>query len=304
MRKRTLKTWVFVFLAAALVAFAAVPIAQSAIYSTTYYNIYYYNTTQYNWAKALGAYLNRAFWAAKTTIGYDARVGKMNIYFYSKADGSLGYMYGGQQNIYLNRYYFTTYDKWGSVTAHESAHVLFYNYTKANYWNSNLIYYRTFLTEALSWYAGDYVYNYSKYTSSSAYSQIRSNLKYYYGLTKTTISWYGSGYYYKVGTSNSNLSAQNIWQLRAIGYYLTGGRLTTSSPYVQQLLYAMKVYSSYAGSYLRSATYSTARSYFEYSFKYAYGRYANAGWIYTGSSNGAYKNTAYLYGSFWYSFYN
>jgi len=292
----------------ALIAVAVVtapPIAQGSIYSTSYYNIYYYNSTQYSWAKSLSAYLSRSFWAAKTTIGYDARIGKMNIYFYSKVDGTLGYMYGGYQNIYLNRNYFSSYNKWGSVTAHETAHVLFYNYTGAVRWNSssNMIYYRTFLTESLSWYAGDYVYNYSSYTSSSAYSQIRANLKYYFARTRSVIYWYGSGYYYKVGTSNSYLASQNIWQLKAIGWYLTGGRLTSSSPYVQKLLYAMRVYSSYPGYYLRSASYDTARSYFESSFKYAYGRYANAGWIYTGSSNGAYKNTAYLFGSFYYNFY-
>jgi len=305
MRQRAVKnSWLAVALIVVEVVVAA-PIAQGSIYSTSYYNIYYYNSAQYGWARSLSAYLSKSFWAAKTTIGYDARNGKMNIYFYSQRDGTLGYMYGGRQNIYLNRYYFTSYNTWGSVTAHETAHVLFYNYTGAVNWNgsSTMIYYRTFLTEALSWYAGDYVYNYYSYTSSSAYSQIRANLKYYSGKTGYTLSWYGAGYYYRVGTSNGYLMNQTIWQLDAVGWYLTGGRLTSSSPYVQKLLYAMRVYSSYPGYYLRSANLSTAQSYFEYSFKYAYGRYANAGWIYTGSANGAYKNTAYLYGDFWYYFY-
>jgi len=301
-------------LAAVLIAVAVItapPIAQGSYYSTTYYNIYYYDSTQQAWAKNIVAYLSRAFGAAKTTMGYDARKGKINIYFYKLKDGNDSYMYRGKQDIHLNLYYIGlnhfTSEKVGSLVAHETAHILFFNYTGADKWNSSyqISWYRTFLTEALSWYAGYYVYNSGKYTSSSAYSEIRAKLKYYYGITKTTISWWNSGYIYEAGTNIGSLKSQNQWQLRAIGWYLTGGKLTSSSSNVQRLLYQMKAYSSSSGYYLRSSSWATAQNYFESCFKYAYGRYANAGWIYCASTwHGEYKNTKYLYGSFWYSFYN
>lgn len=283
-----------------VVILMVVPVAHSATYSTTYYTIYYNNSTQYQWAKGLAPYLSRSFWAAKTTIGYDARLGKMNIYF-SKDRYGLGWMYGGYQSIYLSIPYFTSYNMWGSVVAHETAHVLYYNYTKAHLWNQSLGYYDAFLTESLAWYAGDYVYNYNKYTTSSAYSRIRANLKYYADRTGRVMSWYQSGYYY-VNGSGDNLG-QAAYQLSAIGWYLTGGRLTSSSPYLKNTLSRLRQFGSYAGYYLRSANSSTARTYFEYAFKLSYGRYANTAWQYTGSSNGAYRSTSYLYGTFWNYFY-
>jgi len=278
-----------------------VPVAHSATYSTAYYNINYNNSTQHKWARGLAPYLSRAFWAAKTTIGYDARLGKMNIYF-SSARYGLGWMYAGYQNIYLSTPYFTSYNMWGSVVAHESTHVLYYNYTKAHLWNQYIRYYDAFLTESLAWYAGNYVYNYNRYTRSSAYSEIRANLKYYAQRTGAVMSWYHSGYYYVNGSSDSYLG-QAIWQLSAIGWYLTNGQLTSSNSNLKSTLYRMRQFSSYAGYYLRSANYSTAQAYFEYAFRLGYGRYANAGWIYTGSTNGAYKSTTYLYGTFGNYFY-
>jgi len=293
----------------AVVILTAAPVAHSTKYCTTYYDINYYSSTQYKWAKGLAPYLSRAFWAAKTTIGYDARIGKINIYFSYSNPSALGWMYSGFQRIYLSRANFTSYYDWGSVLAHETAHVLFYNYTKAHLWNGSLLYYRTFLTESLSWYAGDYVYKYNRYSRSSAYNQIRANLQYYYYAqeedTRKHLSWYDSGYYYRNGTGdNTNLWYQNIWQLKAIGWYLTGGRLTSSSPNVKKLLYTMRTWTSRWGYRLRSYNSSTALAYFESAFQYAYGARANSAWQYTGSKDEAYKNTSYLYGRYWYQFYN
>lgn len=259
----------------------------AAVYSTTYYNLNYQDSTQLSWASSLSYYLNDAFSAAKTVIGYDSRVGPMNIYFYNKQDGAAGYMYGGLQNIYLNRYYFSSYASWGSVVAHETAHVLFYNYTGAAYWNSNMLYYTTFLTEALSWYTGNVVYKYGTQYSESV---VKANLKYYASRTGTVQSWYGSGYYYR--NDGGLKTSQAIWELMAIGYYLTGGQKTSSSANVQKLLYSLRT--NLSG--LKNA--ATSVGTFENAFKYGYGKYANSGW-----TLGNYKDTKYLFGDFYARFY-
>lgn len=287
MTTRGKKKGVFVVTTLVTIVVSAVFFAHSAIYTSNYYNLNYNNSTELSWAKSLATYLPEAYRAAQTVIGYDSRMGQMNIYFYNKADGAAGYMYGGLQNIYLNRYYFSDYAKWGSVVAHESAHILFYNYTNANRWNSNMLYYTTFLTESLSWYAGSVVYKYgTKYSEAT----VKANLQYYANQTGTVQSWYGSGYYYR---NNGGLkTTQAIWQLMAIGYYLTGGQTTTSSSQVQKLLYSLRA----SESSLRNS-YTSVKA-FENSFKTAYGYYANAGWTY-----GSYYDTNYLFGKFYYRFY-
>lgn len=287
MPKRTRRKGLFVVTAFVTMLVTAVFFAQAAIYTSNYYNVNYNNSSELLWAKSLATYLPEAYRAAQTTIGYDSRKGQMNIYFYNKADGAAGYMYGGLQNIYLNRYYFKDYANWGGVVAHETAHVLFYNYTNAHLWNSNMLYYTTFLTESLSWYAGSVAY---KYGTQYSEATVKANLQYYSAQTGTVQSWYGSGYYYR---NNGGLkTTQAIWQLMAIGYYLTGGQTTSSSTQVQKLLYSLK------SSQSKLRNYYTSVNTFENAFKTAYGYYANAGWKY-----GNYYDTNYLFGKFYYRYY-
>jgi hypothetical protein len=286
-----LKTgWKKVVAVALIVCFTAAPMSSyAAIYRTTYFNIIYDNATEYGWARSLATYLNEAFRAARTVVGYDSRKGAITIDFYNKKDGYGGYIYGGQQTIYLNRYYFSTYAKWGATVAHETAHILFYNYTNAHYWGSSLLHYRTFLTEALSWYTGDVVYRYgSRYSEST----VKANLKYYTNQTGYYMSWYGAGYYYRNGSGASLV--QSIWMMDAIGYFLTGGLTSSSSSKVRSLLTSLRNQASSLQGGSASA--------FESAFKTAYGYYANSAWQYTGTSD--FKNTSYLYGQWWKRFYN
>jgi len=303
MRKRS--SWVGIVVSLALVVVMTVGTisARGASYTYGYYNIYYNNSDQLSWAKSLASYLNEAWRAAYSVIGNKSLKGQINLYFYSSNDGRYGYMYGGTQNMYLNRYYFSNYAKWGSTVAHETSHILFYNYLGATTWNSSstMNYYRTFLTEALARYTGDVAYYYGANGSgrySSAY--VTSQLKYWSSKISSTyvMSWYGSGYYYKNGSGNYLNTA--IWMHDAIGYFLTGGATSSTSSKVANLMYYLSSY----GSYLRSTTLSTAQTYFEYSFYRATGYYANAGWIYGNDFNcPVWRDTRYLYGQFYYKYY-
>lgn len=286
---------------AAVVFLTAVPLAQGGVFSTTYYNIYFRNMTQYQYASSLAPYLERANWAGTSTLGWEGWHGKMRIYFVSRKNGLDGWMDGGYQNIYLNTKYFKSFDKWGSVAAEQTAKVLFYNVTQAHLWNSHLLYNITFLTESLAWYAGDFVYYYhkKKYTAAAWTSTIRGKLKYYAARTGGPLSWTDCGRFYLKGSGNYRNHA--IWSFRATAIFLI--ERPKSKEHVRKLVGYMGKLSSAKGEFLRSENYGRALVYFEYAFKYAYSRRANAGWTYTGSSNGAYKSWNYLYGFFWYYFY-
>ncbi len=152
-------------------------LAAEAGYSRTKYcKIYFSNDADQKRALGIKPYADTAFMAAYKTIGtyyYYPNQGKLfNIKLYSANDGANGYMQGGKQDIYLNTNYLgsKTYAAWGNVIAHEAAHILFFNQTYADRWNSGLNYYRVFLTEALSWYAGDCVYGWTG-TTSGTYSK-------------------------------------------------------------------------------------------------------------------------------------
>lgn len=297
MRKRSRWVGLVVSLALVVVMTVGTISAQASIYRIGKFDIYYYNTTEYGWARSLASYVGEAWRAAYTVIGNQTLNGQMQVRFYSTKNNVLGYMYSGTQNIYLNRYNFSTYAKWGGTLAHETSHVLFFNYTKAVYWTASYMnHYRTFITETLARYTGDVAYAYGSRWSAAT---VKYNLKYYNKLVYGTnvMSWYGMGYYYTYGSGNYLNTA--IFGQAAAGYYLTGGLTKTTSSRVASLMYYMRVYSSYAGSYLRSSNYSTAQTYFENAFKYAFGYYANAGLIYDKTG----KNTNYLFGKFYYLWY-
>lgn len=287
---------------ATIIILTVAPVAQGAVYTTAYYNIYYSNNTQLGWAEKLAPFLKRSVWAANTTIGEEFKLGRFKILFRDSSKSALGWAPWGGLTIVLNSRHFESYNKWGSVVAHETAHVLFGLFANGAGWSRSLTYERSFLTEALSFWAGDYVYYSKKYSTSSAYRVIRNSLMYYASKRGKDMSWYGAAYYYMNGSGDTFNHA--YWQLHAIGWFLTGGRLTSSSPDVKKLLRTMNGYSNHSNRMNWSTRYSTARFYFEKSFKVAYGKYANAGWNFTGESEGAFNDKAYLYGIFWYKFYN
>ncbi|MBI4800394.1 MAG: hypothetical protein HY794_17020 [Desulfarculus sp.] len=106
--------------------------ALAAVKSTTHYTLDYGR-----WggvAEALAPYLEAAFTTPQALLGYGNQGhGKIEVIFYSEPDGgTLGYMYPGENALYLNlhggqsiaahqpRYY-------GSTVAHETTHILYYH---------------------------------------------------------------------------------------------------------------------------------------------------------------------------------
>jgi len=157
-------------------------------------------------------------------------------------------------------------------------------------------FYRDFITESLALYAANVVYRYGLGYSSS---YIKSELKSQAALSRYTISFYNTGYYYRYG----GYFNQTWWQLHAQGYYFAGGYTSSYYSKLTKLIDLFRFYSQSSGSYrLLSTNFYTAQAYFEKCFYLAYGKYANAGWIYASTSG--YKNTRYLYGDFWYKWYN
>ena len=191
-------------------------VASSSSYmSTTYYKIYYGSYSSVATALANSVYLNAAYTAASGVIGYSTS-NKINIYFYSSPSSStLGYTYAGQETIYINLYKGSSTSSsvlaaYGSTIAHETGHVLFFDYTKLQ---NSYTYNVTWLTEALSYYIGDVAYAYgSKYSKST----ISSYLNYYSSSGKTKQSWYTTGKNYY----NGSVGGMEWYQLHAIGYFL------------------------------------------------------------------------------------
>jgi hypothetical protein len=286
-------------LIAALAAFmglAGAFSADSAYYTAGQYRFNYTTTAQLNMAKDIGKYASYCKAAALLSVGgRQGYTGPIDVYMEYNSGSWIGSYTWGSTAIKLNvkyNYLYTTGAKWGSVLAHETSHLFFYRYIGAATWNANtnILYYRTFLTESLAWYAGDVAYAYGPRYSAAT---IKANLKYYtkQQLGSSFVTFYGTGYYYRNGGYFNTIT----WQLRAQGYFFVHqlgaySRLTT-------LMDTLRIYSMYSGKYIRSSTYTTARSYFENAFKAAYGKLANCGLIYESTG----KNTNYLMGVFWYN---
>ena len=178
---------------------------------------------------------------------------------------------------------------------------MFFNYTKADSWNSALSSYTTFLTEALSWFAGDCVYGWADHKTSGSFSAsyIKSQVKYYSTLYNKEFSWYDTGHVYANSSSDTDLQFA-IWNLRAIGSFLTDDNRTGTSGSLKTLLTTLRSSENQlSGS---GTTSKQAISAFEEAFKTAYGKYANSDWNLTGSATAAGDST-YLYGDFYKRFY-
>jgi len=286
----------------------AVPGSHAYLWTgNSYYNVSYTNSPYSSYISKFSYYLNESFRSAYRVLGNRGYLGKITIYFYYEGPASNGtYTVAnapiGQQTINLNTYAISKMlgSAIGATIAHETSHILFCNYVNGKYWHNtstNMWYYYYMFTESLARYTGDQSYLYGKRYSTST---IKTNLKYYASKTKLIISWYGVGnYYYNLKTiTDSNLVQQVLWQFQAMGYYFTNGYWNMGYGPLVTTLYYMRAYSSTSGLYLRSSTYTTCRTYFEYSFYKGYGYRANAGWIY-----GTYNNTSYLYGRWYYLWY-
>lgn len=268
-------------------------------YQTTYYNIWYnpYSSTELNYAKGIAPYLDKAYKAALTVIGYDyfRQGGRLDIEFDPSCNGNEAFMYPGTTTVHLNTSTLSKYKLgyWGNAVAHETAHILFYKNTYAHWWNSSITGYAKFLTEALSWYAGDCVYGWWDGRSSATLSKstIRSQVRSWADRTGYVLSWEDAGSYY--GTSGS-LGAQARWNLRAIGSFLTGDFRYSTSSKVRSLLTNL-------GNDLRNLAFGSSMTpwfAFENAFKKVYGKFANCDF-----RESYYRSTKYLYGDFYYAFY-
>jgi hypothetical protein len=281
---------------AACVGMAGALNADSAYYTAGQYRFNYTTQSQLNLAKEIGKYASYCKAAALLSVGgRQGYTGLIDVnMFYSTGNWAGQYTWGSTK-IDLNvkySYKYTTGAKWGSVLAHETSHLFFYKYIGADTWNSNtnILYYRTFLTESLAWYAGEVAYAYGPRYSAAT---IKANLKYYtkQALGSNFLTFYGTGYYYR----NGGYSNVVQWQLRAQGYFFVhqqGGYVKLT-----RLMDTLKIYSMYSDKYIRSSTYTTSRSYFEKAFQVAFGKLANAGGIYDSTC----KKTTYLMGVFWYN---
>jgi hypothetical protein len=278
---------------AACVGMAGALNADSAYYTAGVYRFKYATTADLDLAKAIGKYASHSRAAAILSVGnrygysgfIDVNLTKQGI------NGILGSATPGKTQITLNTSYNFTGAKWGSTLAHETSHVYFYQYIGAVKWNAStdMLYCRTFLTESLAWYAGEVAYADGPRYSASV---IKSNLK------KFTVqelgpggfmTFFGTGYHYKNG---GYFGSTTQWQLRAQGYFFVNQLGGTA-----KLMEKLRHYTSYAGSYILSSTYTTAYYYFELSFKEAYGKLANANGIYDFKC----QNQNYLMGVFWYN---
>ncbi len=291
------------------VAYGAAP--NYSLYSTPYYNIYYKpaDANALTYARGIESYLPKAYNAALSVIGYDYRypsqLGKLNLVLYNEKDGAYGYMSPGRNAlnscVFLNTNYLKSepYAAWGNTIAHETAHIMFFNYAKADRWSPAIQSQLTFLTEALAWYAGDCVYGWADHKASGTMSAsyIRSQVKYYSQAMDKTFTWAQTGAAYQDPKAHSD-AVLAIWNLRAAGSYLTDDLRGAPSTKLRNLLTTLRL----KEGQLRSDYGSTALNAFEDSFKAVYGKYANSAGQFTGLS-GTSTNTAYLYGDFYKLFY-
>lgn len=265
------------------------------------YRFFYDYQSQFTYITRVAPYLNESVWSAYRVLGNRGWAGRIDIHLYSKNDGWGGYANLGSNALWLNTYSWSSYTTGasiGSTIAHETSHILFGHHVKGSLWankTKDMWYYYSFLTESLAYYTGSVAYAYGpKYSAAT----IKSYLKARAGQTHQIISWWGTGKIYNNRNSySSTLFNQAWWQFHAQGWFLTGNN-KLGNPQLGKLLDTLRTYASYSGYYLQSASFTTARAYFEYSFKVSYGYYANAAWTY-----GNYSNTGYLYGKFYYQWY-
>jgi hypothetical protein len=269
------------------------------------YRFNYNGAYQLKMAKDISNYAAYSYSAAYASVG--GRTGYKGlidvIFEYLGPDEAPAGTQRGKTKIYLNLSYshnFNNYNMgacWGSVLAHETSHVYFYQYTGAATWSSStdIFYYRTFLTESLAFYAGNMVYPYGRDHLSKA--EAKALLKSEFAKNKAFVSFYTSGNAYING--HWWIGKQALYQLPCQGYFLANqygrGALTKLMDY-------MKLYSMYSGKYIRSSNWKTSRYYFEYAFYKAYGKLA--GTEYAPNINYTYKiDLRYLSGLFlatWY----
>jgi hypothetical protein len=148
----------------------------------------------------------------------------MNVFLdplnYSGGSSTVGLTSMGMDNgkywSYLQLFNFdgNTSKSLGSTLAHETTHYLFEIklnlHDKSWYFDQNTYgwVYTNYLTEALAYYTGDCVYQYGERYDSAT---IQSNVTTYQ-------SWFRTGLYYNA--SGYSASQNDIWNFRAIGYFL------------------------------------------------------------------------------------
>lgn len=257
-----------------------------------YYRFLYDSPSQFAYVSRVSSYLNESFLSAYKILGNRGWQGRIDVYLYSKNDGFNGYTRLGLNAMWLNTLGWnasTTGALIGRTVAHETSHILFNHHVNGKLWGNKtkaMWDHYQFLSESLAYYTGNVAYAYGpKYSAAT----IKYWLKTRHKQTGYLITWAGTGYIY----NNSSLCGATIrdqawWQFHAQGWYLTGNN-KSGNPQLVKLLDTLRTYSYYSGKYLQSGTYSTARAYFEYSFKVGYGSYANA------DCSANYWNTSYLY---------
>jgi hypothetical protein len=269
--------------------------SDAATWTIGHYNFIYSTSTQKNYItqiKNLG-YITKAWNAAYYVTGTTTS-NKINVTFYSKNDNKGGYATGG--NFWINTYYGVNLKYVGDTIAHETTHVLFDYAVNNRYWSyssvKKLSYYY-FLTEALAFYAGSVAFG------GASASSIKADIKSWRSQTGVNLTWWGCGYNYEFYYQSSynipvNRYRQAIAQLKAAGWFLTGGRTTSTAPAIKGLLAYLKAGTYYNGYYLRGSD-SAFCAFYENAFKYAYGKYANM----DASKQGGWFSTAYLSGLYY-----
>ncbi|MFH1035893.1 MAG: hypothetical protein V1806_15410 [Pseudomonadota bacterium] len=195
--------------------------AQANTQTTGHYNLDY--GPWQGVAKALTPYLDAAFTTPQGVLGYDNQGhGNIDVIFYSDPNSAtLGYMTAGQNALHLNIVgdqstaagYLSQY---GSVVAHETAHILYYNKTglagRYNL-NSGAMKADSWVTEAIAYYVGEVAYPRG---ARQGRASLGSLLAHYSNNGATRSSWYDSGSRYRDG----NPSSLDIVQMEATGYFL------------------------------------------------------------------------------------
>jgi hypothetical protein len=152
--------------------------------------------------------------------------------------------------------------------------------------------YERFLTESLAHYAQHMVYAYGERYSPSKVAYMINRSWHY---INKVMSFYDTAYYY-YNSTNENWVGHASLQFIGQGYFFAH---TYGYNKLGILMDKLRAYSLVAHKYLMDPNISLAERSFEKCFYLAYGKYANARWIYPGS----HYNRAYLYGDFWFLYY-
>lgn len=195
--------------------------APAGVKSTTYYTLDYGR-----WggvAEALAPYLEAAFTTPQALLGYaNQGHGKIEVIFYSDPGGdTLGYMYPGENTLYLNLYggqstsarYLGDY---GSTVAHETTHILYYHKTglaERYDLDSQAMQSDIWVAEGMAFYVGDVAYPQGPRESKAS---LGAQLARYSGNGSRRVSWYDSGLRYE----NGSASGLDYAQLDALGLFL------------------------------------------------------------------------------------